>query len=140
MAEGYSNVPFLRSLARRIRSLQAQTFQLEPPQALALAGHALLLRYPSLAQAPVAPEALLTPRRLEDAGDNLWAAMNCCQEALVRGGVSDGRRDGRGRLRSMRALRGIDSKVSLNQGLWSLAERVAKEETLPPLESVALTA
>lgn len=58
----------------------------------------------------------------------------------MRGGVSDGRLDRHGRLRSMRALRGIDSKVCLNQGLWSLAERVADGETLPPLESVALTA
>ncbi|MHC1765875.1 MAG: hypothetical protein AB9869_16515 [Verrucomicrobiia bacterium] len=99
-----------------------------------------MLRYPSLAQAPVAPEALLQARRPEDEGDNLWAAMNCCQEALVRGGVSDGHHDQRGRLRSMRALRGIDSKVSLNQALWGLAERVANGETLLPAEGVVLAA
>jgi hypothetical protein len=113
---------------------------LEPPQALALAGHALLLRYPSLPQAPVAPEALLTVRRPEDTGDDLWTVTNRCQENLIRGGVSDGHQDGRGRLRSVRALRGIDSKVSLNQALWSLAERLANGETLPLAESVALTA
>jgi hypothetical protein len=54
--------------------------------------------------------------------------------------VSDGHHDQRGRLRSVRALRGIDSKVSLNQALWGLAERIANGGTLPPLESVALTA
>lgn len=128
-------LPRVGELVERFRA-----HRLEPPQALALAGHALLLRYPSLAQAPVAPETLLVARRPEDEGDSLWAALNCCQENLVRGGVSDGRLDRRGRLRSVRALRGIDSKVSLNQGLWRLAERVANGETLPPLESVAPTA
>ena len=113
---------------------------LEPPQALALAGHALRLRYPSLSQAPVAPEALLTVRRPEDTGDDLWTVTNRCQENLIRGGISDGHQDERGRLRSVRALRGIDSKVSLNQALWGLAERVANGEALPPVESVVLTA
>jgi hypothetical protein len=43
-------------------------------------------------------------------------------------------------LRSVRALRGIDSKVTLNQGLWQLAERLANGETLPPLPAVTLVA
>jgi hypothetical protein len=37
-----------------------------------------------------------------------------------------------GHLRSVRALRGIDSKVSLNKGLWGLVERLANGQ---PLES-----
>jgi hypothetical protein len=129
---------FLPQVGELVERFRARI--LEPPQALALAGHALLLRYASLAQAPVAPETLLTARRPEDEGDSLWATMNRVQEAVVRGGVSDGHRDRHGRLRSLRALRGIDSKVSLNQGLWRLAERLAAGETLPPAESVALTA
>jgi len=36
--------------------------------------------------------------------------------------VSDHRLDRRGRLRSVRAIRGIDSKVTLNKDLWGLAE------------------
>ena len=35
------------------------------------------------------------------------------------------RRDRRGRLRTIRALRGIDSQVSLNMRLWNLAEATA---------------
>jgi hypothetical protein len=54
--------------------------------------------------------------------------------------VSDFHRDRRGKLRSVRALRGIDSKVTLNKGLWGVAERLANGETLPPLESVVVTA
>ena len=129
---------FLPKVGELVERFRARV--LEPPEALALAGHALRLRYPSLTEAPVAPEALLNVRRPEDEGANLWLTTNRLQEALVCGGVSDGHRDGRGRLRSVRALRGIDSKVSLNKSLWSLAERLVNGETLPPAESVALTA
>ena len=111
---------------------------LEPQESLALAEHALLLRYPTLAEAPIGPDTLLQARRREDEGTNLWATTNRIQESLLRGGVSDDRRDRRGKLRSMRALRGIDSKVSVNKGLWSLAERVAKGEPLGSSETITL--
>jgi len=35
-------------------------------------------------------------------------------------------------------LRGIDSKVGLNKGLWGLAERITNGETLAKPESMAL--
>ena len=113
---------------------------LDPRESLALAEHALVLRYRSLAQAPIRPEAILIPRRAEDAGDDLWTALNKVQEGLIQGGLSDGHRDRHGRLRTVRALRGIDSKVQLNQALWNLAERIAHGESLPPAEGAALTA
>jgi hypothetical protein len=94
------------------------------------ARHALLLGYGSLDAAPVEPETVLAPRRNEDCGLDLWATMNRVQENLVRGGLSDAKRDRRGRLRSVRALRGIDSTVSLNMGLWGLAARLANGEVL----------
>ena len=62
------------------------------------------------------------------------------QEALVCGGVSDHHRDKRGKLRSVRALRGIDSKVNLNKGLWSLAEQMLQPAALEPTEVVSLPA
>ena len=64
--------------------------------------------------------------------------MNRVQENLVQGGLSDFHRDRRGRLRSVRALRGIDSKVSLNKGLWGLAEQLANGQPLETVEPVAL--
>jgi len=48
--------------------------------------------------------------------------------------------DGRGRLRSVRALRGIDSKLDLNNGLWSLAKRMEKGETLSQDRTVTVSA
>jgi hypothetical protein len=112
---------------------------LEPRESLALAQQALLLRYPTVAESPIAPETLLQARRPEDEGDNLWLAVNRLQEGLIRGGLSDNRRDRRGKLRSMRPLRGIDSKVTVNQGLWGLAERLANGEPIGQPESVTLT-
>ncbi len=96
-------------------------------EALAFAQAALLLRYESLEAAPIEPRTLLDARRPEDQASDLWTLVNKTQEHLVRGGLSDSRRDRRGRLRSLRPLRGIDSKVSLNQALWSLAETTANQ-------------
>ena len=128
-------VPKVGELVERFR---ART--LEVRESLALAGHALVLRYASLAVAPIESETLLKARRPADEGTDLWTTMNRIQENLVQGGVSDFHRDRRGKLRSVRALRGIDSKVTLNKGLWGVAERLANGETLPPPESVVVTA
>jgi len=113
---------------------------LEVRESLGLAQHALAMRYGTLAAAPIDADTLLKARRTEDEGTDLWTTVNRVQENLIRGGVSDSHRDRRGRLRSVRALRGIDSKVGLNKGLWSLAERISSGETLPPVSEVALSA
>ena len=113
---------------------------MEPRESLDLARHALGLRYGSATDSPVEAETLLKAHRPEDEGTDLWNTTNRLQENLIRGGLSDFHRDKRGKLRSMRALRGIDSKVSLNKGLWGLAERLANGETLPPVTEVSLAA
>ena len=113
-------VPRLGALIDRFRNRQ-----LTDSQAIAFAEDALLLRYETGDKSPVGPRTLLTPRRIEDQGTNLWTVFNCVQENLVRGGLSDGGHDRVGRLRTMRALRGIDSRIILNKGLWDLAEQTA---------------
>ena len=112
---------------------------LEVRESLDLARHALLLRYDSVESAPVDPETLLKARRPEDEGTDLWKSVNRLAENLERGGVSDFHRDKRGKLRSVRALRGIDSKVSLNKRLWGLAERLADGQPLDTSPPVTLT-
>jgi hypothetical protein len=79
-----------------------------------------VVRYPTLAEAPVDAATLIQVRRPEDEGTDLWNTTNRLQESLIRGGVSDHHRDKHGKLRSVRALRGTDSKVSLNKpsGDW----------------------
>ena len=113
---------------------------LEVRESLGLARQALLLRYPTVEEAPVDAETVLKARRPEDEGTNLWTTVNRVQENLVSGGVSDFHRDRRGKLRSVRALRGIDSKVGLNKGLWGLAERLANGQPLETPDAVAVTA
>jgi len=88
---------------------------------------ALALRFGSAEKAPIEPATLLQAQRPEDEGSDLWSTYNRVQENLVRGGLSDFRRDRRRRLRTLRALRGIDSRVSLNTDLWSLAEQFVAE-------------
>jgi hypothetical protein len=128
-------VPRVGELVGRFRSRA-----LEVRESLGLAQHALAMRYGTLAAAPIDADTLLKARRAEDEGTDLWTTMNRVQENLIRGGVSDSHRDRRGRLRSVRALRGIDSKVGLNKGLWGLAERISNGETLPPVSELALSA
>lgn len=122
-------VDYMPEFGRTIERMRER--RLEPEESWALAGNALELRYPDLSEAPIAPGTLLKARRPEDEGVELWSTMNRVSESLIRGGLSDGRRDHRGHCRSLRALRGIDSKVNVNKGVWSLAERLLKGEELP---------
>jgi len=106
-------VPRVGELVQKFRSRS-----LDAGESRRFAEAALLLRYPSLAEAPIEPDTLLKARRPEDEGTDLWTTTNKVQEALIRGGGSDFHRDRHGKLRSVRLLRGIDSKVRLNKGLW----------------------
>lgn len=94
-------------------------------EALKFAEQALLLRFDSQDESPVEPATLLSVRRPEDQAMDLWTVFNRVQENLVRGGLSDSRHTRSGRLRSLRSLRGLDSKITLNTGLWGLAEGIA---------------
>jgi len=126
-------VPRVGGLVNRFRSRA-----LEARESLDFARHALLLRYENPAAAPVDPDTLLKARRPEDEGVDLWRTMNRLGENLERGGVSDFHRDKRGKLRSVRPLRGIDSKVGLNKGLWGLAEQLANGQPLDVPSAVTL--
>jgi len=128
-------VPRVGELVNRFRNRS-----LETRESLDLARHALLLRYDSTDSAPVDPDTLLKARRPEDEGVDLWRTMNRLGENLERGGVSDFHRDRRGKLRSVRPLRGIDSRVSLNKGLWGLAEQLANGQPLDTTAVVTLVA
>jgi hypothetical protein len=131
-------VEAMPQIGEQLHRFQSRTLELREAQDFAR--HALLLRYDSLAVAPVEPETLLQAQRPEDEGADLWRTLNRVQGSLERGGVSDWHKDRRGKLRSVRPLRGIDSKVSLNKGLWSLAEQLANGQPLAPVESVTLAA
>jgi hypothetical protein len=128
-------MPRVGELVNRFRSRE-----LEVRESLDFARHALRLRYNSAESAPVDSDTLLKARRSDDEGTDLWRTLNRVGENLERGGLSDFHRDQRGKLRSVRALRGIDSKVTLNKGLWDLAERLANGQALPEVDTMAMTA
>ena len=129
-------IEFMPRVGDFVQKLRSRV--LDVRESMRFAEQALLLRFPSVAEAPVDPETLLKARRPEDEGTDVWNTMNRLQENLIRGGVSDFHRDRRGKLRSVRALRGIDSKVSLNKGLWGLAEGFASGEGQQPTELSSL--
>ena len=62
---------------------------------MAFAERALALRFTDIASSGMEPSRLLTCRRPEDVGDDLWSVMNRVQENLLRGGIS--RRSASGR-------------------------------------------
>jgi hypothetical protein len=125
---------YMPKVGELVGQLHART--LETRESLLFARSALALRYPQVQEAPVDAETLLKAHRPEDEGTDLWRTLNRVQLNLIQGGVSDWHKDRRGKLRSMRRLSGIDSKISVNKGLWSLAERVVKGE---PLEVETVT-
>jgi len=116
----FEHVPKIGASIERFRNRR-----LSNDESLAFAQQALTLRYGTLDRAPIEPQTLLTVRRPEDQSNDLWIIYNRCQESLTQGGLSDNRRDRAGKLRTVRPLRGIDSKLFLNKALWNLADITA---------------
>jgi len=111
-------------VSEQFERLAAQVEQMEQRRMLkedqlAFAARALALRFDDPAQSGIEPSQLLTCRRVEDTGDNLWVLLNKCQEHLCQGGLS--RRSASGRLSSLRPIRSIARDVKLNSQLWDLA-------------------
>jgi hypothetical protein len=104
-------------LAAQVEHMEQR--QLFKDEQLQFAERSLALRYPNPAEAGMQPSQLLTCRRVEDSGNDLWTVLNRCQEALLRGGLS--RRAASGRLSRTRRITSIKEDVRLNTGLWDLA-------------------
>lgn len=70
------------------------------------------------------PIDLLAARRLEDKDCNLWKCFNRVQENIMHGGLT--RKTLQGKSRKTRAIKNIDRTVDINQALWDLTERTAR--------------
>ena len=88
----------------------------------AFAGAALVAKYGEQAGYPIGTHQVLTPRRYDDKGTDLWRVFNRTQEALIRGGLRS--RTTNGRNSRTREVRGISENVNLNRALWTLAENM----------------
>lgn len=114
-------------LSEQFDSLAAQVERMEQrrlvkDEQLQFAAAALALRYPDPVQGGMQAAQLLTCRRVEDLGDDLWSVTNKIQENLLRGGLS--RRTLNGRLTRSRRITSIQADVKLNGQLWDLATEV----------------
>ncbi|EAA3226415.1 DUF945 domain-containing protein [Salmonella enterica subsp. enterica serovar Muenchen] len=98
-----------------------QSLQLPPPAQQALAKAALTYRFGEEHQ-PVTTAQVLTPRRREDYGQDLWTVWNTLQENLLKGGLPG--RTVQGKRTHTRAVNGIDGDVKLNRALWVMAEQM----------------
>ncbi|WP_236273019.1 DUF932 domain-containing protein, partial [Escherichia coli] len=100
-----------------------QSLVLPPPARQALAQAALTYRYGDEHQ-PVTTADILTPRRREDYGKDLWSAYQTIQENMLKGGISG--RSARGKRIHTRAIHSIDTDIKLNRALWVMAETLLK--------------
>lgn len=115
----------LDGLTRVIESRDSmRALSLSDDESRVFAAAALQLRYDDDKPAPVRPEQLLRPRRLEDRAGDLWTTFNRTQENLIKGGLQG--RAATGARQSTRAVTGIDQDVKLNRALWTLAEEMRR--------------
>jgi len=111
-------------MSERFGSLAAQVERMErrpmpTDEQIRFAVRALAVCYPEASQSGMQPSQLLTCRRLQDAGDDLWSVVNRVQENLIVGGVS--RRVASGRLTQIRSITSIREDVRLTGRLWDVA-------------------
>jgi hypothetical protein len=114
-------------ISERFDRLAAQVERMEgrhllKDEQIGFAERALALKYPDVAHSGMVPAQLLTIRRPQDVGDDLYTVLNRCQENLLRGGLS--RRAPSGRLTRTRRVTSIRRDVALNSQLWDLATGV----------------
>lgn len=102
-----------------------QAVALGQGEQIAFARAALALRYePEAGAPPVTEDQLLTPRRFDDRGNDLWRTFNRVQEHIVGGGLEG--RAASGRRTTTRPVNGIGQNVHLNRALWVLADEMRK--------------
>lgn len=100
-----------------------QGIDLVQPEQLALATAAHQVRFG--AESPIAPASLLTSRRYDDNGTDLWRTFNRIQENATKG-YRTGQKDANGRRIGVREVKSIDGSTNLNQALWTLASKMAE--------------
>ena len=103
---------------------QWRAIQLSQQEQLILAEESHKLRFDeeSNLALQIAPEKLLTVRRFDDSGTDLWSTFNRIQENAIKGGLRGHSVTRRVRTRT---VSGIDQNLKLNRALWSLAEKMA---------------
>jgi hypothetical protein len=100
-----------------------ESISLQDPEKIAFARSAIPLRFEAYQE--IDAHELLIPHRAEDKRDDLYTVMNVIQENLLRGNIS-GINTETGRRFTSREITSIPKDVEINQGLWDIAERIAR--------------
>jgi len=126
----YTVVDDFAKLAPRVADMQR--VQLTMDQASDFATRAHALRFGPVTDDDKrllpSPQALLKPRRFEDANMSLWSVYNRVQENVIAGGVRSKhlipQAGGWNKVRrsSTRPIGTIDAQVKVNRSLWDMAE------------------
>jgi len=106
------------NLAARIQDMKKR--ELSPAEQVEFARRAMALRWED--SQPFAHDQLLAIRRMDDAGANLWRVLNRIQENIMKGGISY--TGPKGRATATKPLERITADVSINRGLWDMAEEL----------------
>jgi hypothetical protein len=109
------------ALAGQVERMERRILHKE--EQIAFAERALAVRFPEPEQSGIQPAQLLTCRRVEDLGNDLWSVLNKIQENLLRGGLS--RLAPNGRRSKTRRITSIREDVRINSRLWDLAALIA---------------
>jgi hypothetical protein len=106
------------NLSARIQDMRKR--ELSPAEQMEFARRAMALRWEE--HTPFAHDQLLAIRRADDAGANLWRVLNRIQENIMKGGISY--TGPKGRTTATKPLERITADVSINRGLWDMAEEL----------------
>ena len=107
-------------LADQVERMERRTMFKD--EQIQFARRALALRFADPDQHGMQPAQLLSCRRTEDVGGDLWSCLNKVQENLCGGGLR--RLSAKGRLTRTRRLTSIREDVRVNGQLWDLAMEV----------------
>ncbi|MBU0945004.1 MAG: DUF945 domain-containing protein [Proteobacteria bacterium] len=113
-------------IAERVDDMRVIEMTPDERTIYARAAHNLVYDEPEAS--PIPSEQLLSERRYDDKGNDLWTTFNVVQENIVRGGLKGTTRGSNGRLRrtTTRPVKALDRNVKLNQALWLLTEKMAE--------------
>ena len=130
-----ATVSYLPLLEERINTYS--NIQLKPTEELAFAKAAASIRFDTDTHDVDYP-SMLEARRDGDIGSDLWRCFNRIEEACIRGGVKGKNRFTQRNFTS-KAIQSIDSKLSIGEQLFGLAEKIAtiKTQTQQPLQMAA---
>lgn len=116
----YSTVNLLDTAKGEVENMKSITLSSEEQNIYAKA--ALQLKYGD--EAPIQQHQLLTSARKEDSVPTIWNTFNKVQEKFIKGGLRG--YNANGNRTTTREVKGIDSNIKLNKGLWILANEMAK--------------